>query len=161
LFLDEKLRGAPERFRQHLVCNESAKAEFSLRTRQDNGTVGVGEALTICCWRAAKIVEPRFGLPSDRSADARPNVKRPRGQSLDSALDAVDAAAEGVKLTIRLEALASCQIFAQLANLIVLVPLVDPFLAPGNLVTQFVKKRSDRLNGDLSPSGLSADLRHR
>jgi len=32
--------------------------------------------------------EPRFGLPSDRSADARPNVKRPRGQSLDSALDA-------------------------------------------------------------------------
>jgi len=51
--------------------------------------------------------------------------------------------------------------FRQIANLIVLVPLVDPFLAPGNLVTQFVKKRSDRLNEDLSPSGLSADLRHR
>ena len=76
-------------------------------------------------------------------------------------LDAVDAAAEDVKLTIRLEALASCQIFAQSANLIVLVPLVDPFLAPGNLLTQFVKKRSDRLNEDLSPSGLSAGLRHR
>ena len=68
------------------------------------------------------------------STGARPYVKRPRGQSLYGALDAVDAAAQGVELTIRLQARASCQIFAQSANLIVLVPLVASrtFLDPDN-----------------------------
>jgi hypothetical protein len=93
---------------------------------------------------------------SSTSGDARPNFKRLHGQSLDRALD---AAAQGVELTIRLQALASGQIFAQLANLIVLVPLDNPSVASGCLVTEFVKKRSDRLNEDLSPGRLNTHLR--
>jgi hypothetical protein len=76
---------------------------------------------------------------SSTSAGARPHVKRPRGQSLDGALDAVDAAAQGVELTIRLQTLPSGQIFAQSANLLVLVPLVNPSVAPSYLVTELVR----------------------
>jgi hypothetical protein len=50
---------------------------------------------------------------SSTSAGARSHVKRPRGQSIYGALDTVDAAAQCVELTIRLQALASGQIFAQ------------------------------------------------
>jgi hypothetical protein len=97
---------------------------------------------------------------SSTSAGARPHVKRPRGQSLDGALDAVDAAAQGVELTIRLQTLASGQIIAQSANLLVLVTLVNASIGSSYLITELVKKRSDRFNENLSPGGLSTHLRH-